>query len=72
MSSVPILRRRIWLAAAALVVTAVAVPTVAAKLIAGLANLPSTHQGQAGPNPMKRALITKAYLAPASKFTAEK
>ena len=36
--------------------------------IANLASLPSTLKAAAGPNPQKRALITKAYLAPASKY----
>jgi cyclophilin family peptidyl-prolyl cis-trans isomerase len=37
--------------------------------IAALANEPTTLRAQAGPNPQKKALIEKAYLAPLSKFS---
>lgn len=36
--------------------------------IAALANAPGVTQGPAGPNPQKKALIVKAYLAPLAKF----
>jgi cyclophilin family peptidyl-prolyl cis-trans isomerase len=37
--------------------------------IVALASAEGVKQGAAGPNPMKRALITRAYLAPLSQYT---